>query len=88
MSLVTPREYLFDGDIYTPPPCSSLTESLHCRLSNRAVLRVSGNQVGNRLAVPGDSNSLSVLHFAEKLGQMRLGLGSLYFTHKNINQLI
>ena len=81
-------KYLFRREVDSPPPCPPLAESLHCRFSTRAVLRVSGNQVGNRPAMPGDSNGLSVLHFAEKLGQMRLGLGSLNFTHKHNNQLI
>ena len=61
-------KYLFCRVVDTPPPCSSLAESFHCRFSTRAILRVSGNQVGNRLAVPGDGNGLSVLHFTEKLG--------------------
>ena len=87
MALVTSREYFFRGKVDTPPPCSTLAESLHCRFSTRTILHLSGNQVGNRLAVPGDSNGLTVFHFAEKLGQMRLGLSSLNFTHRLYNQL-
>ena len=87
MSLVTPRENLFDGDIDAPPPCSPLAELLHCLLSTRMILCVSGNQMGNSPTVSGDGNSLAVLHLAEKLGQMCLGLSSLNFTHGIYNQL-
>ena len=80
-------EYFFQGNVDFPPPCSAAAEFLDCRLSTRMVLCVSGNQVGHRLAVSCDGNSLAVLHLAEKLGKMCTGLSSLDFTHGIYNQL-
>ena len=84
---MTSHKYLFRRKLDSPPSCPPLAEPLHRHFPTYAVLRVSGNQVGNCLTVPGDSNGLSVLHFTEKLCQMCLGLSSLNFTHESYNQL-
>ena len=61
VSLVTPREYLFNGGIDAPPPFPTLAESLNCRLSTGAFVRNSGHQVSHYLAVTDDGNGVSVL---------------------------
>ena len=61
VAVVTGREYLFRGEVDTPPPCSALAESLHRRFSTRAVVRTGGQKVRDHLAVPGYGNGLSML---------------------------
>lgn len=74
-------EYLLRGESHSFPTGAELPESLDGPFAVCAVLRRSGNEVCDRLAVPGYGYSLSALDDTEKLGQARLGLGGLNLTH-------
>ena len=74
-------KYLLSGESHALPPGAALPEALYRSFAVGAVLRRSGNQMRNRLAVPGYGNGLSVLDHSEEFGQPRLGFGGLNLTH-------
>ena len=74
-------EYLIRREGNGPPSGAALPEALHSPFAVGAVLSAGGNQVRNRLPVPGYGNGLPVLDRPEEFGQVRLGFGSLNFTH-------
>ncbi len=78
---MTRGEYLLSGESHALPPGAALPEALYCSFAVGTVLRRSGNQMRNRLAVPGYGNGLSVLDHTEEFGQARLGFGGLNLTH-------
>ena len=51
------------------------------------LLVASGNQVGDGLPVPGDGDRLALLDVPQDLGEARLGIGGLNFSHET-NQSI
>ena len=74
-------EYLLRGECHALPSDAALPEALYRPFAVGAVLRRSGNQMRNRLAVPGYGNGLSVLDRTEEFGQTRLSFGGLNLTH-------
>ncbi len=78
---MTRGEYLLSGESHALPPGAALPEALYRSFAVGTVLRRSGNQMRNRLAVPGYGNGLSVLDHTEEFGQARLGFGGLNLTH-------
>ena len=81
VALVAGGEYLLSGERHALPTGAALPEALYGSPAVGAVLRGSGNQVRDRLAVPGYGNRLPVLDHSEELGQARLGFGGLNLTH-------
>ena len=81
-------EYLLRGESHALPPGAALPEALYRPFAVGAVLRGSGNQMRNRLAVPGYGNGLSVLDHSEELGQARLGFGGLNLTHIRLQPVV
>ena len=82
------REYLLRGESNTLPSGAVLPEALDGPFAVGAVLRGSGNQMRNRLAVPGYGNGLSVLDHTEEFGQTRLGFGGLNLTHMWLQPIV
>ena len=78
---MTRGEYLLSRESHALPPGAALPETLYRSFAVGTVLRRSGNQMRNRLAVPGYGNGLSVLDHTEEFGQARLGFGGLNLTH-------
>ena len=62
------RKYLFRSEGYALPSPATLTKIFHCLRSPGAVLSASGNQLGNRLAMPRNGNGFSPLDFPEQFG--------------------
>ncbi len=81
-------EYLIRREDNAPPHSAPLPEALYRLLAVGTVLRRSGNQMRNRLAVPGYGNGLSVLDRPKEFGQTRLGLGSLNHAHVRIQPVV
>ena len=79
-------KYLIRSEGSGLPASAALPELFNRRLPIGTVLTCSGNQVGNRLAVPGDGDSFSTLNYPEKLRQASLGFRRLNFTHFITNQ--
>lgn len=85
---MTRGEYLLRGECHSLPSGAELPESLDGPFAVCAVLRRSGHQVRNRLAVPGYGYSLSALDDTEKLGQARLGFGGLNLAHVQLQPVV
>ena len=88
MTFMARGEYLLCGKSHALPPGAALPETLYRPFAVGAVLRRSGNQMRNRLAVPGYGNSLSVLDHTEEFGQARLSLGGLNLTHMLLQPVV
>ena len=81
-------EYLLGGESYALPPGAALSEALYRPFAVGAVLRRSGNQMRNRLAVPGYGNGLSVLDRSKEFCQACLGFGGLNLTHISLQPVV
>ena len=64
------------------PGGSQLQKTVNRRVPLSLFVIASGDQVGDRLAVPRDSDGLAVLHVSQDLGEARLGLCGLNFPHE------
>ena len=87
------RKYLIEGHSGRPPAGPSPQEAVNRRLPTGSFPDASRDEMGDRLAMTGNGDSLAELDVSQKLGQPRLGLGGLDFTHVNIptgqiNQMI
>ena len=61
-------QYLLSGESHSFPPCAALPETLYRPFAVCAVLCGSGNEMCNRLAVPGYGNRLPMLYHSQKFG--------------------
>ena len=81
MTFVAGGKNFFPGHPARLPLGSRLHEPVHRLPALVTALVLSGHQVGNWSAVAGDDDTLAAFDRPEELGQPRLGLGSLNFTH-------
>ena len=76
-------KYLIRGEGNPLPAGAALTELFNRLLAIHAFLGCGGNQVGNRLAVPGYGDGLPALDYTKKFRQTSLGLGNSNLAHAN-----
>ena len=82
MSVVTSEQDILDRHGNRLPPVTSAAKASNSLLMVGVLFGSCRDYVCNRPAVPGDRHRFAPFDRPQKLGQVRLGVGCLYCSHR------